>query len=147
MPSSDTPLTPLQQKLCVGDRRTVGLAPEVAAEVVAQPALLAEILDGLREGPPLLRARAARVLHLVADEAISLLVPHKQALLHEVAAVDQWAGRNPTASVFAQVGISRYRPLNVETSPFLEPESFYNKVRAADLLISQAGIGSIITAL
>ena len=63
-----------------------------------------------------------------------------------VRTVDAWA-RDTGQNVFAQTGISSYRPSYIESKPFIEPAEFRRNVEQADLLVAHAGMGSIITAL
>jgi UDP-N-acetylglucosamine transferase subunit ALG13 len=63
-----------------------------------------------------------------------------------VHAVDEWA-RHAPGQVFAQIGLSDLRPKHMQWIRFLAPDSFLSRVRAAELLVAHAGMGSIITAL
>ena len=47
----------------------------------------------------------------------------------------------------AQVGPGGRLPENLEASEFVEPEQYKKTIVAADIIISHAGMGSIITAL
>lgn len=64
-----------------------------------------------------------------------------------VRTVDEWAGGQPDANVFAQVGPGGYQPCNGEWTEFLAPPAFRARVQAASILIAHAGMGSILTAL
>ncbi len=64
-----------------------------------------------------------------------------------VSAVDDWAGRTPGAEVFAQIGPAREPPRNVAWTRFLEPDEFRRRVAQADVVVSHAGMGTILTAL
>lgn len=48
--------------------------------------------------------------------------------------------------VFAQIGEAGYRPRNIEWTANLHPVQFDEKVRASSLLVSHAGIGTILRA-
>ncbi|UFS68820.1 hypothetical protein LPW11_13020 [Geomonas sp. RF6] len=61
--------------------------------------------------------------------------------------VDDWAGAHPEVEVFAQVGPSEMRAAHIETVPFVAPDEADRRFRQADLIVSHAGMGSIITAL
>jgi len=63
-----------------------------------------------------------------------------------VAAVDDWAGL-ARAAVFAQTGAGAYRPRHCEFAEYLPPAHADELFRAADLIVSHAGMGSILTAL
>lgn len=64
-----------------------------------------------------------------------------------VRAVDHWARTNCRDDVFAQIGMSEYRPSNINWTQFLSPEEFRRKYEAATVIIAHAGTGSLITAL
>ena len=61
--------------------------------------------------------------------------------------VDEWAGDQSDIEIFAQIGITDFKPKNMEYSALLEPEEYINKLESAEIIISHAGMGTIITAL
>ncbi|CAM5321599.1 hypothetical protein AFEL58S_00782 [Afipia felis] len=61
--------------------------------------------------------------------------------------IDEWAGANGRTDIFAQTGPSDYRPRNIRAERFIDATEFRERVEAASLVISHAGMGSIITAL
>jgi len=63
-----------------------------------------------------------------------------------VKSVDAWAMRNPSATLFAQIGKSDYRPQAMEWVHLLGPEKYRERFLEADLIISHAGMGTVITA-
>lgn len=63
-----------------------------------------------------------------------------------VRSVDQWA-RASRHDVFAQTGDSAYKPEHIDSMKFLGMKEFDRRVSQADLLVSHAGMGSIITAM
>lgn len=64
-----------------------------------------------------------------------------------VKTVEKWALESQTHDVFAQTGASNYQPSAISSSRFLGVDEFDERVAAAELLISHAGMGSIITAM
>ena len=64
-----------------------------------------------------------------------------------ITAVDSWAGQNSATDIFAQVGEGGMLPFNIDSQARLSMKEFASQVADADLLISHAGMGSIITAL
>jgi UDP-N-acetylglucosamine transferase subunit ALG13 len=64
-----------------------------------------------------------------------------------IRAVDLWAAENPGIEVFAQIGPSDFRPGHIESVDFVKPDLADRYFRKADLIVSHAGMGSIITAL
>lgn len=63
-----------------------------------------------------------------------------------VKAVDQWVGLTGVAT-FAQIGSSSYKPSNLKYSDFLNPSEVEENFIKASLVVSHAGIGSILSAL
>ena len=61
--------------------------------------------------------------------------------------IDGWAGANGRTEIFAQTGPSDYRSEHIRTKRFIDATEFRERVEAASLVISHAGMGSIITAL
>lgn len=59
--------------------------------------------------------------------------------------VDHHAPKMPER-IFAQVGRSRYVPQNMDWKPFIGPIEFEEKVRTCSLIVSHAGIGTIVMA-
>lgn len=64
-----------------------------------------------------------------------------------IKAVDQWAGKRGRKDVFAQVGPTEYSARHIEAVPFISPKDCMTKMRAADVIVAHAGMGSIIGAL
>ncbi len=64
-----------------------------------------------------------------------------------IEAVDSWAGEHPGETVFAQIGPGQYKPRNCTFADFVPPDKANDLIRTADLIISHAGMGSILTAL
>lgn len=67
-----------------------------------------------------------------------------------VRSVDAWAAAHPGDEFFAQVGpsnASSYVPQHMPHAPFVSPARADELMRAADLIVSHAGMGSILTAL
>jgi UDP-N-acetylglucosamine transferase subunit ALG13 len=64
-----------------------------------------------------------------------------------VGAVDRWAATRPGSRVFAQVGPSDLRPVNIESERFLAPAECRARMLAADAIVAHAGMGTILSAL
>jgi UDP-N-acetylglucosamine transferase subunit ALG13 len=64
-----------------------------------------------------------------------------------ICTVDQWAGLRRRSDVFAQIGKSNYCARHIETTQFVDAIEFRRLVGDADIVVSHAGMGSIITAL
>ncbi|WP_028351403.1 glycosyltransferase [Bradyrhizobium murdochi] len=61
--------------------------------------------------------------------------------------IDEWAGAHGRTDVFAQTGPSDYHSKHIRAERFIDPTEFRKRVESASLVISHAGMGSIITAL
>jgi len=61
--------------------------------------------------------------------------------------VDGWAATHQRADVFAQTGPTDYRSQHIRSERFIDPIEFRKCVERASVVISHAGMGSIITAL
>jgi len=64
-----------------------------------------------------------------------------------IGVVDEWAGRTARADVFAQIGDSYRRPLHIRYKTFIEPPEFARRFASADVIVSHAGMGTILSAL
>lgn len=65
-----------------------------------------------------------------------------------VRVVDTWARENGREDVFAQVGQGgEYAPKHMNAVELLEPDEFRSKIDEADLVISHAGMGTILTVM
>lgn len=60
--------------------------------------------------------------------------------------VDEWATANNT-SVHAQIASGKYTPQHASYDRFMTTDDFNEKLTSAELIISHAGMGNIITAL
>lgn len=64
-----------------------------------------------------------------------------------VRAVDQWAKENRIEGVFAQIGETSWKPEFIAYEKFLEPPEFKERFTQADLIVSHAGMGTILSSL
>lgn len=64
-----------------------------------------------------------------------------------VGAVDDWAARKPGTEIFAQIGPSLGKPRQFESAAMLPPDRAMQLFVSADVIVSHAGMGSILTAL
>ncbi|MGD7653184.1 MAG: glycosyltransferase [Verrucomicrobiales bacterium] len=64
-----------------------------------------------------------------------------------VRVIDRWAGENERTDVFAQIGEGGWKPEHIEFAEFLQPPDFMQRFVAADIIISHAGMGTILSAL
>ncbi len=61
--------------------------------------------------------------------------------------VDDWALAGDRDDVVAQIGPSSFEPKRLRVLPFLDPPEFRRQVESADVIVSHAGMGTILTAL
>lgn len=64
-----------------------------------------------------------------------------------VGAVDEWAGRNGRSDVIAQIGRDGRRPKNLRWVESMGHHEFRRLIHEADLIVTHAGMGTILTAL
>lgn len=94
----------LLEQLAGGDRRTLGRTAEVAAQVLAQPAWIDRLFDGLAEDDAVIRGRAADTLEKVSAARADLIQPYKEELLTQVAAIDDWVVRAHVCQMLPRLG-------------------------------------------
>lgn len=63
-----------------------------------------------------------------------------------IRSVDEWAGRHHRTDVFAQVGRTRWQPKHISWTQFLGSDAFRKQFDAARLVITHAGMGTVIKA-
>jgi UDP-N-acetylglucosamine transferase subunit ALG13 len=64
-----------------------------------------------------------------------------------VRVIDAWAGETGRRDVFAQIGEGGWQPRHIPFAEFLSPPEFAAKFAAARVIVSHAGMGTILTAL
>ena len=78
---------------------------------------------------------------------IFVTVGHQMPFDRLVRAVDVWAERFGRRDAYGQVGSGGYRPRFFESTAFLSPEEFRERVQSCSAIVSHAGMGTILTAL
>jgi hypothetical protein len=86
-----------------------GDAGEAARRALADPPLIAELLDGMRSDDAGLRARAATAAEQAARERPELLAPHADTLIEIAANAGEDAVRVAAAQMLARVEVSEER--------------------------------------
>ena len=61
--------------------------------------------------------------------------------------MDSWAAHNKNYPVFAQIGISDYKPQHIQFCQTMTPEIYSAYLEKADFVVAHAGMGTIISAL
>ncbi|WP_158084345.1 glycosyltransferase [Marispirochaeta aestuarii] len=64
-----------------------------------------------------------------------------------VRTVEAWAKKHKASDVIFQVGPGGYFPSGFSASQFIKPEQFEQYVKKADVVVSHAGMGSILKSL
>jgi UDP-N-acetylglucosamine transferase subunit ALG13 len=64
-----------------------------------------------------------------------------------VQTVDQWALAQGRTDVFAQIGETDWQPLHIAWTHFLQPPEFARRFAEAEVVVSHAGMGTILSAL
>ena len=64
-----------------------------------------------------------------------------------VRTVDQWASDEGISGIFAQIGKGGWEPKHMKYCNFLSPIEFDERFQSATLIISHAGMGTILSAL
>jgi UDP-N-acetylglucosamine transferase subunit ALG13 len=61
--------------------------------------------------------------------------------------IDGWARETGRDDVFAQIGEGGWEPEHIRFASFLQPPEFARRFQAASVIISHAGMGTILSAL
>lgn len=64
-----------------------------------------------------------------------------------IRAVDQWAATHPEMEVVAQTGSGGYTPAHFPTRRTIDPTEFHQLIQRAQVIVSHAGMGTILSAL
>lgn len=97
----------LLRKLHGGDLRSIGRSNEVVQDVLEDPALFAEVFEGLFSGDPRVRMRCADVLEKVSAQRPELLQPFKERLIHQVSQIPQQEVQWHAAQMFSYLELNR----------------------------------------
>ena len=98
-------LHPILRKLAGGDRRSIGRANEVVADILARPSRLRILVEGLTNEDPLISMRAADALEKVTVQRPDLLRPHKNAILEISGRTRQQEVRWHMAALFPRLNL------------------------------------------
>jgi len=79
----------LLKKLGGGDRRSIGRVEEVVEDVLRDPSLFENLLDGMFVDAPIVRMRAADAVEKATANQRHLLQPHKSRLIRLADQADQ----------------------------------------------------------
>ncbi len=61
--------------------------------------------------------------------------------------IDRWARKNERSDVIAQIGNGAWKPSFVKFQEFLDPADFTELLSSASVVVSHAGMGTILSCL
>lgn len=96
----------LLKKLAGGDRRSIGRANDVVAEVLNDPSIFQVVFNGMLAKDPVIRMRAADAVEKITADHPELLQPYKQKLIREVARVEQQEVRWHVAQLISRLELN-----------------------------------------
>jgi hypothetical protein len=106
-PEGSETMTDLLKELEGGDRRSIGRANEVVAQVLNDPSLFKVVFDGMLSHDPLVRMRCADAVEKITARHPEYLQPHKKKLIQQVAKIDQQEVRWHVAQMFPRLELSQ----------------------------------------
>lgn len=89
-----------------GDRRSIGRVDEVVADVLRDPSLFEQVLDGMLSDDPIVRMRAADAVEKITAQHPEYLQHYKEKLVKEVARIDQQEVRWHVAQILPRLELS-----------------------------------------
>lgn len=95
------------RKLQGGDLRSIARSNEVVRDVREDPALFAEVFEGLFSDDPRVRMRCADVLEKVSVKRADLLQPFNERLIHQVSQIPQQEVQWHAAQMFSYLELSQ----------------------------------------
>ena len=99
-------MTTILQKLKGGDLRSIGRVEEVVQDMLENPALFAEVFEGMLDNDPAIRMRSADALEKVSSQHPEYLQPFKNRLIYEVSRMKQQEVRWHVAQMFSYLAVS-----------------------------------------
>jgi UDP-N-acetylglucosamine transferase subunit ALG13 len=78
---------------------------------------------------------------------ILVTVGSQQPFDRLIQSVDEWAKSRGRSDIFAQIAAGDYLPRHIKYTAFVNPSEFKHLVQQASVIVSHAGMGSIISAL
>ena len=94
------------KKLEGGDRRSIGRANEVVADVLDDPTLFGVVFNGMLSDDPIIRMRSADAIEKITVEHPEYLPPYKEKLIRQVAAIEQQEVRWHVAQMIPRLELS-----------------------------------------
>jgi len=97
------PQSTIAERLLGGDRRTLGAADAVSAEVLRHNERFAELFEAMLHEEPVVRMRASDAVEKLTRARPDLLVPFRKRLIDEVGIIDQHEVRWHVAQMLSRV--------------------------------------------
>jgi len=94
------------RKLEGGDRRSIGRANEVVADVLNNPPLFEAIFNAMLSDDPIIRMRSADAVEKITAKHPEYLLPYKKKLIQQVAGIEQQEVRWHVAQMFPRLELS-----------------------------------------
>jgi len=94
------------KKLAGGDRRSIGRASEVVADVLDDPALFEVVFHGMLGDDPVVRMRAADAVEKITARHPEYLQPYKTKLIQQVSKIEQQEVRWHVAQMIPRLELS-----------------------------------------
>jgi HEAT repeat protein len=94
------------KKLEGGDLRSIGRSEEVVQDVLADPGLFEELLQGMLHEDPGIRMRSADAVEKVTHLHPEYLHPHKDLLLTQIAKIEQQEVRWHVAQIIPRLDLT-----------------------------------------
>lgn len=128
------------EKLAGRDRRSIGLADEVAREIACDQAKFSEVFAAISYPDPVIRMRAADAVEKASRTHPERLIPHKDALLSSIAAIEQQEVRWHVALMLPRLPLSpaeKRRAAEIAEEYLRDPSAIV-RVNALEALASLA---------
>ena len=95
------------KKLKGGDLRSIGKSDEVVKEILNNPSLFKNVLEGIADNDPLIRMRSADVIEKVSVKHPEYLQSFKSKLINEFAKIKQQEVRWHLAQMFSYIKVNK----------------------------------------
>ncbi|MEE9288494.1 MAG: hypothetical protein V3U69_02775 [Bacteroidota bacterium] len=98
---------PILNRLRDGDRRSIGKANQLVADVLDNPALFARVFNAMASDGPIIRMRSADAEEKITAERLEFLRPYKKKLIQRVATIDHQQVRWHVAQMLPRLELSK----------------------------------------
>ena len=95
------------KQLIGGDLRFIGKANDVVQQILEDPKLFPDVVEGMTSDDPIIRMRSADVIEKVAKQHPEYLQPFKTKLINEIALTNQKEVQWHVAQMFSYLSIDQ----------------------------------------